>query len=148
MVPQPRRTGLRLLRGGVRHRRYERQGCRQCAIGNYHASPNPMIRRAIIHLPLVPAESGDAYAVSRQRTTTGEKFESSVSIGPRLLGLMVRRRAIAGAACVHLASMRAVSNHGSRFGLAAILRDALAVARRRRAWTRLRLGLLRMRSEW
>jgi hypothetical protein len=42
------------------------------------------------------------------------------------LGLMVRRRA-----------QRAVSNHGSRFGLAAILRDALAS-----------LGLLRMRSEW
>jgi hypothetical protein len=42
------------------------------------------------------------------------------------LGLMVRRRA-----------ERAVSNHGSRFGLAAILRDALAS-----------LGLLRMRSEW
>jgi hypothetical protein len=41
------------------------------------------------------------------------------------LGLMVRRRA-----------QRAVSNHGSRFGLAAILRDALAS-----------LGLLRMRSE-
>jgi hypothetical protein len=41
-------------------------------------------------------------------------------------GLMVRRRA-----------QRAVSNHGSRFGLAAILRDALAS-----------LGLLRMRSEW
>jgi hypothetical protein len=38
------------------------------------------------------------------------------------LGLMVRRRA-----------QRAVSNHGSRFGLAAILRDALAIARRRRA---------------
>jgi hypothetical protein len=38
---------------------------------------------------------------------------------------MVRRRA-----------QRAVSNHGSRFGLAAILRDALAS-----------LGLLRMRSE-
>jgi hypothetical protein len=52
-------------------------------------------------------------------------------------GLMVRRRAIAGAACVHLAAMRAVSNHGGRFGLAAILRDALAS-----------LGLLRMRSEW
>src|SRR5262244_1570716 len=50
---------------------------------------------------------------------------------------MVRRRAIAGAACVHLAAMRAVSNHGSRFGLAAILRDALAS-----------LGLLRMRSEF
>src|SRR5262245_55796146 len=45
------------------------------------------------------------------------------------LGLMVRRRAIAGAACVHLAAMRAVSNHGSKFGLAAILRDALAIAR-------------------
>jgi hypothetical protein len=29
--------------------------------------------------------------------------------------------------------MRAVSNHGSNFGLAAILRDALAIARRRRA---------------
>jgi hypothetical protein len=42
------------------------------------------------------------------------------------LGLMVRRRA-----------QRAVSNHGSRFGLAAILRDALAS-----------LELLRMRSEW
>src|SRR5262245_12525575 len=42
------------------------------------------------------------------------------------LGLMVRRRA-----------QRAVSNHGSRFGLAAILRDALAS-----------LGLLRMRSEF
>jgi hypothetical protein len=42
---------------------------------------------------------------------------------------MVRRRAIAGAACVHLAAMRAVSNHGGRFGLAAILRDALAFAR-------------------
>jgi hypothetical protein len=41
------------------------------------------------------------------------------------LGLMVRRRA-----------QRAVSNHGGRFGLAAILRDALAS-----------LGLLRMRSE-
>src|SRR5215831_103795 len=53
------------------------------------------------------------------------------------LSLMVRRRAIAGAACVHLAAMRAVSNHGGRFGLAAILRDALAS-----------LGLLRMRSEW
>jgi len=53
------------------------------------------------------------------------------------LGLMVRRRAIAGAACVHLAAMRAVSNHGGRFGLLAILRDALAS-----------LGLLRMRSEW
>jgi hypothetical protein len=49
---------------------------------------------------------------------------------------MVRRRAIAGAACVNLAAMRAVSNHG-RFGLAAILRDALAS-----------LGLLRKRSEW
>src|SRR5262245_64097165 len=61
---------------------------------------------------------------------------------------MVRRRAIAGAACVHLAATRAVSNHGGRFGLAAILRDALAIARRRRALTRLRLGLLRMRSEW
>src|SRR4029450_12772865 len=46
---------------------------------------------------------------------------------------MVRRRAIAGAACVHLAAMRAVSNHGSKFGLAAILRDALAS-----------LGLLRL----
>src|SRR5262245_160947 len=42
-----------------------------------------------------------------------------------LLGLMVRRRA-----------QRAVSNHGSMLGLAAILRDALAS-----------LGLLRMRSE-
>jgi hypothetical protein len=63
------------------------------------------------------------------------------------LDLMVRRRAIAGAACVYLAAMRAVSNHGSRFGLAAILRDALAIARRRRALTRLRLGLLRMRSK-
>jgi len=52
------------------------------------------------------------------------------------LGLMVRRRAIAGAACVYLAAMRAVSNHGGKFGLAAILRDALAP-----------LGLLRMRSE-
>ena len=52
------------------------------------------------------------------------------------LGLMVRRRAIAGAACVHLAAMRAVSNHGYGFGFAAILRDALAS-----------LGLLRMRSE-
>jgi hypothetical protein len=40
------------------------------------------------------------------------------------LGLMVWRRA-----------QRAVSNHGSKFGLAAILRDALAS-----------LGLLRMRS--
>jgi hypothetical protein len=49
---------------------------------------------------------------------------------------MVRRRAIAGAARVHLAAMRAVSNHGGKFGLAAILRDALAL-----------LGLLRMRSE-
>jgi hypothetical protein len=39
------------------------------------------------------------------------------------LGLMVRRRA-----------QRAVSNHGNRFGLAAILRDALAA-----------LGRLRMR---
>jgi len=39
---------------------------------------------------------------------------------------MVRRRA-----------QRAVSNHGSKFELAAILRDALAIARRRRAWTRL-----------
>src|SRR4051812_21990170 len=47
---------------------------------------------------------------------------------------MVRRRAIAGAACVHLAAMRAVSNPGGRSGLAAILRDALAS-----------LGLLRMR---
>jgi len=54
-----------------------------------------------------------------------------------MLGLMVRRRAIAGAACVNLAAMRAVSNHGSRVGLAAILRDALAS-----------LGLLRMRWEW
>src|SRR5215510_7004940 len=52
------------------------------------------------------------------------------------LGLMVRRRAMAGAACVHLAAMRAVSNHGSKFKLVAILRDALAS-----------LGLLRMRSE-
>jgi P2-related tail formation protein len=43
-----------------------------------------------------------------------------------MFGLMVRRRV-----------QRAVSNHGSRFGLAAILRDALAS-----------LGLLRMRSEW
>jgi hypothetical protein len=42
------------------------------------------------------------------------------------LGLMVRRRA-----------QRAVSNHGNRFELAAILRDALALLR-----------LLRMRSEW
>jgi len=42
-----------------------------------------------------------------------------------MLGLMVRRRA-----------QRAVSNHGRKFGLAAILRDALAS-----------LGLLRMRSE-
>jgi len=42
------------------------------------------------------------------------------------LGLMVRRRA-----------QRAVSNHGGRFGLLAILGDALAS-----------LGLLRMRSEW
>jgi hypothetical protein len=42
------------------------------------------------------------------------------------LDLMVRRRAIAGAACVHLAAMRAVSNHGGRFVLVAILRDALA----------------------
>jgi len=50
---------------------------------------------------------------------------------------MVRRRAIAGAACVHLAAVRAVSNHGSRLELAAILRDALAS-----------LGLLRMRSAW
>jgi hypothetical protein len=41
------------------------------------------------------------------------------------LGLMVRRRA-----------ERAVSNHGSRFKLAAILRDALAS-----------FGLLRMRAE-
>jgi hypothetical protein len=41
------------------------------------------------------------------------------------LGLMVRRRA-----------QRAVSNHGGRFGLAAILRDVLAS-----------LGLLRMRAE-
>src|SRR5262249_12810085 len=41
------------------------------------------------------------------------------------LRLMVRRRA-----------QRAVSNHGSKFGLAAILRDALAS-----------LGLLRMRPE-
>src|SRR5262245_38384451 len=48
---------------------------------------------------------------------------------------MVRRRAIAGAACVHLAAMRAVSSHGSEFGLAAILRDALAS-----------LGLLGLRS--
>jgi hypothetical protein len=40
------------------------------------------------------------------------------------LGLMVRRRA-----------QRAVSNHGGKFELAAILRDALAS-----------LGLLRMRS--
>jgi len=40
------------------------------------------------------------------------------------LGLVVRRRA-----------QRAVSNHGGKFGLAAILRDALAS-----------LGLLRMRS--
>src|SRR5262245_55841744 len=39
---------------------------------------------------------------------------------------MVRRRA-----------QRAVSNHGGRVGLAAILRDALAS-----------LGLLRLRSEW
>ena len=64
---------------------------------------------------------------------------SSLAIWHELntLGLMVRRRAIAGAACVHLAAMRAVSNHGSRFGLAAILRDALAL-----------LGLLWMRSEW
>jgi hypothetical protein len=29
--------------------------------------------------------------------------------------------------------MRVVSNHGSSFGVAAILRDALAIARRRRA---------------
>jgi hypothetical protein len=50
---------------------------------------------------------------------------------------MVRSVAIAGAACVNLAAVRRVSNHGSRFGLAAILRDALAS-----------LGLLRMRSEW
>jgi hypothetical protein len=42
---------------------------------------------------------------------------------------MMRRRAMAGAACVHLAAMRAVSNHGKRFGLAAILRDALAPQR-------------------
>jgi hypothetical protein len=35
---------------------------------------------------------------------------------------MVRRRA-----------QRTVSNHGSRFGFASILRDALAIARRRRA---------------
>jgi hypothetical protein len=41
------------------------------------------------------------------------------------LGLMVRRR-----------TQRAVSNHGGKFGRAAILRDALAS-----------LGLLRMRSE-
>jgi hypothetical protein len=41
------------------------------------------------------------------------------------LGLMVRSVAIAGAAWVHLAAMRRVSNHGSRFRLAAILRDAV-----------------------
>src|SRR5215813_7673804 len=52
------------------------------------------------------------------------------------LGLMVRRRAIAGAACVHLAAMRAVSKDGRASERAAILRDALAS-----------LGLLRMRSE-
>src|SRR5262245_51676582 len=67
----------------------------------------------------------------------------NLGTGSTTLGLMVRRRAIAGAACVHLAAMRAVSNHGGRFRLAAILRDALAIARRRRAWTRLGLGLLR-----
>jgi hypothetical protein len=47
---------------------------------------------------------------------------------------MVRRRAKTDATRVHLAAMRAVSNHGSRLELAAILRDALAS-----------LGLLRMR---
>jgi hypothetical protein len=62
---------------------------------------------------------------------------SDFGVSAKTLGLMVRRRAVAGAACVHLAAMCAVSNHGSRFGLAAILRDALAS-----------LGLLRMRSEW
>jgi hypothetical protein len=50
---------------------------------------------------------------------------SILAIGPSSIrGLMVRRRA-----------QRAVSNHRGRFGLAAILRDALAS-----------LGLLRMRS--
>jgi hypothetical protein len=43
---------------------------------------------------------------------------------------MVRRRAIAGAACVNLAAMRAVSNHGNRFGLAASFETA-AIARRK-----------------
>jgi hypothetical protein len=54
----------------------------------------------------------------------GERPQVRIQI--HTLGLMVRRRAIAGAACLHLAAMRAVSNHGSKLEFAAILRDALA----------------------
>jgi hypothetical protein len=80
---------------------------------------------AIQHFPFAPAKE----PVNLSMLAICHEFNT--------LGLMVRRRA-----------QRAVSNHGGNFGLAAILRDALAIARRRRAWTRLRLGLLRMRSEW
>jgi len=65
-------------------------------------------------LPFVPAKE----AVNLSILPIWHEFNT--------LGLMVRRRA-----------QRAVSNHGGKFGLAAILRDALAS-----------LGLLRMRSEW
>src|ERR1700752_1472874 len=82
--------------------------------------------------PFVPAEAGTQTwrrLSARPWVPACEDANLSIlAIWRKLntLGLMVRRRA-----------QRAVSNHGSRFRLAAILRDALAS-----------LGLLRMRSEW
>jgi hypothetical protein len=94
-------------------------------------------------VPFVPAEAGTQlfgrvhYRVLGPWIPAFETVNFSIlgdfGASSNTLGLMVRRRAIAGAACVHLAAMRAVSNHGTKFGLAAILRDALAIARRRRA---------------
>ena len=72
-------------------------------------------------IPFVPAEAGTQFfgRVLGPWIPASEAVNLSIlgdfGAGSNTLGLMVRKRATAGAACVNLAAMRAVSNHGSRF---------------------------------
>src|SRR5215510_11990730 len=65
-------------------------------------------------MPLTPDLPPRGGAIILNKGLTQRVGGSGVSRS-NTLGLMVRRCAIAGAACVHLAAMRAVSNHGSKF---------------------------------
>src|SRR5262249_53610205 len=75
--------------------------------------------------PRISASIGTRPAACTASTCSGSSPKGSIDLSrPTRRPHGEEARATAGAAYVHLAAMRAVSNHGNRFGLAAILRDA------------------------